>query len=120
MRVIDWISYGEADKREASVSGLGGWFGYGQGTWDAPDRWADYLARWDPSTRPYLEALRADVLASDRFICGNEHQYAADGVPLFDDGTVASLSFRAWGDLMAAIATEKDGQNHNYLEFYCR
>ena len=121
MRVVDWIADSECGERTASVTGLGGWFGRADGDdgkWDAPHRWADYIATWDASVHPYLEALKADVLASDRFICGNEHQDADDGVPLFEDGTVASLSFRAWGDLMAAIATEKDGKNHNYMEFY--
>ena len=32
---------------------------------------------------------------------------------------VGKFSFRAWGDLMAAIATVKDGKDHNYMEFYC-
>ena len=27
-------------------------------------------------------------------------------------------TFRAWGDLMAAIATVKDGKDHHYMEFY--
>jgi hypothetical protein len=120
-KVVDWISSDEALDKTESVGGLGGWFGHDPvtGSWDEPHRWKDYLAKFDFSVHPYLEALKDDVLASNRFICGNEHQDLENGIPLFDDGTVGVFSFRGWGDLMAAIATESDRKNHNYMEFYC-
>jgi hypothetical protein len=108
-RVVDWIA--DDGSREVSVGGLGGWFKDG-------DRWEDYITQCDPHLRPYIEAIKVSVLASGRFICGNEHQDSDDGTPLFDDGTVGGFSFRAWGDLMAAIATLYDGQDHHYMEFY--
>ena len=119
MKVIEWISYDEAQDKEESVGGLGGWFGVKDDDWEYPHRWADYLAATDPSKHPYVEAIKADVLTSGRFISGQQHQDLDDGVPLFEDGTVAGFSFRAWGDLMAAIATEHDGKNHAYIEIYC-
>lgn len=118
MKVAEWISYAESEDKTESVGGFGGWFGVKDNNWDYPHRWSDYIESWKPEVHPYLEAIKADVLASNRFLTGRQHQYEDDSVPLFEDGTVGSFSFRAWGDLMAAIATEKDGKNHNYMEFY--
>ena len=118
--VVEWIAYDDAKEREESVGGLGGWFGYVKGTNEmAGHRWADYIEGWKPAPVPYLEAIRDSVLAEDRFISGQQHQGDDGGIPLFDDGTVALFSYRGWGDLMAAIATIKDGQDHGYMEFYC-
>ena len=114
MEVVDWIAYDAADGRTESVGGLGGWFGNGVG-----HRWDVYEAIWEPEAVPYVRAIRDAVLAEDRFTTGEDHQGSPDGVPLFNDGTVGMFSFRGWGDLMAAIATVKDGQDHNYMEFYC-
>jgi hypothetical protein len=111
MKVEGWISSGEAEGKPESVGWLGGWF-------DDGDRWADYLGHFGDDVHPYLEAIKDDVLASGRFINGGQHQAGARGVPLFEDGTVGMFSFRAWGDLMAAIATVKDGKDHHYMEFY--
>jgi hypothetical protein len=111
VKVEGWISSGEAEGKPESVGWMGGWFKEG-------DRWADYLAAYKPETHPYLEAIKDDVLASGRFINGGQHQNSPRGVPLFEDGTVGMFTFRAWGDLMAAIATVKDGKDHHYMEFY--
>ena len=111
MKVIDWISDAAAEDKTESVGWMGGWF-------DDGDRWADYLAAYGPAVHPYLEAIKDDVLASGRFINGGQHQNSPRGVPLFEDDTVGRFSLRAWGDLMAAIATVKDGGDHHYMEFY--
>lgn len=111
LTVTHWISRHAADKKVESVGGVGGWFDHG-------DTWQSYLDTWDESVHPYLEAIKIDVMASGRFVTGQQHQDADDGVPLFSDGTVAGFSWRAMGDLMAAIATVKDGQTHNYMEWY--
>lgn len=111
IRVVDWISYEEAETKEDHCGGMGGWFSEGH-------TWADYAALYSEETLPYLEAIRDDVLASGRFLCGNEHQELDTGTPLFSDGTVGSFSYRGWGDLMAAIATIHDGKPHHYMEFY--
>jgi hypothetical protein len=39
-------------------------------------------------------------------------------VPVFDDGAIATFSFRAWGDLMAAIWADTDGRRHGYMDYY--
>lgn len=120
MKVAEWISYDDAEDKTESIGWLGGWFGTDANHgWDVEHRWADYLEAFTPDVHPYLEAVKESVLATDHFITGRQHQNDDDGVPLFEDGTVGTFSYRAWGDLMAAIATVKDDKHHDYMEFYC-
>jgi hypothetical protein len=114
MKVVDWISDAESADHEIAFGGMGGWFGF-----DQANTWQDYLDSWKPEVHPYIEAVRDSVIESGRWITGQQHQDDDDGTPLFEDGKVVALSFRAWGDLMAAIATYNDGKPHNYMEFYC-
>ena len=41
-----------------------------------------------------------------------------EGTPLFSDGTIGLFSFRAWGDLMAAISQSVDGKPRSYMSWY--
>ena len=47
-----------------------------------------------------------------------EHQNDDHGVPKSDDDTVGLFSFRSWGDLMAAIWSEEEDKDYDYLNFY--
>jgi hypothetical protein len=39
--------------------------------------------------------------------------------PVFDDGTVGGFSFRAWGDLLAAVWNTAEGTTkYSYMSFY--
>jgi hypothetical protein len=124
VRVIDWIANDAAeDKPEAPIGGLGGWFGFNPKTGEGVTHtWADYIATWKEPAWPYAEALRDAIVAGRIWECGDWHQ--ADvlsdgrGVPLFEDGTVATFSFRAWGDLMAAVWSEQLGRQYCYMDFY--
>lgn len=107
-KVVGWVSWDEAQSRPKAVGGLGGWFEDGQ-------RWADYLDIWQEGAHPYLEAIREAVLEGEIKRGGFWHQ--AEGCPVFDDGTAASFSMRAWGDLLAAIWSEAEGRDHNYCHF---
>ena len=49
---------------------------------------------------------------------GDWHQNDPKGVPVFNDGTVAMFSFRAWGDLMAALWAEHEDCDYSYMDFY--
>lgn len=116
-KVEKWIGYHVLmpDKAssypEAPVPTLGGWV-------DETIRWKDFIDGFDYEARPYLEAVRKDATERGIRITGEQHQYCPEGVPLFDDGTVLKLSFRAWGDLMAAIWAEHDGKGYSYMDFY--
>lgn len=110
MKVVEWISDDEVGDRKESVGGMGGWFD--------GHTWQDYLDAWKPEVRPYFEAIRESVVTTGHWINGKQHQNADDGVPLFEDGTVGQFSFRAWGDLMAAISESVDHGKWNYMNWY--
>lgn len=119
MKVVDWISYPESETRTESFGGMGGWFGANGRSWDAKHTWADYLERWKPDAHPRAEALRTAIVDGRIWESGDWHQCeGGNGVPVFDDGTVASFSFRAWGDLLAAVWTQQLGRQYCYMDFY--
>lgn len=110
--VIGWVSYGEASSQ--ATERIGGWGGV-----IAPgDRWRDYVAMCGDEPAPYYEALRREVLRRRLRRGGDWHQNAPDGAPVFADGTVGLFSFRAWGDLMAAIWADADDRDYGYMDFY--
>jgi len=110
MKVIDWVD-GDDYEVEAPLGGLGGWFGEG-------DRWEDYLAIWDEVCIPYAEALRESIIENNIRFGGDTHQTEYGGTPLFDDGSVASFSFRGWGDLLAAVWSSEEDKDYSYMDFY--
>lgn len=112
MKVINWIAYDESDKYKDSVGGFGGFFAEGM-------RWKDFIDRAEYEEKEYYEAIRRDVLAKGIRINGDAHQYGPAGVPLFADNTVGTFSYRGWGDLMAAIWSEHESKDYNYMDFYC-
>ena len=114
-RIAEWISFDASDARiAAGAVDIGGW----GGDMTKDMRWADYLEMTDPMWRGHFEALRQAILARGLRRGGDWHQHAVDGVPVFDDGTLATFSFRAWGDLMAAVWSEVDGRGYGYMDFY--
>lgn len=118
MKIIEWISYEEMERRElkSSIGGMGGWV-HGQ-------QWPEYLAGVLPDDKVHLgiegpryEALRAAIVEGNIRCGGDEHQ--SHMVPVFDDNTVGSFSYRAWGDLMAAIwNTQENTNKYSYMDFY--
>jgi len=111
--VIDWVD-ADAEEHHAaeSLGWLGGWFDGRNG-----HTWTTYLDNFRPESHPYLEAVRKDVLEKKLRITGELHQQDG-GTPLFSDGKILCLSWRAWGDLMAAIWTEEDKKPYSYMHFY--
>lgn len=112
MKVKKWISYSESTgHEEAPCGGLGGFFDNGM-------RWKDYIECWKPISLPYIEALRKSIIERGLKITGADHQRDPDVVPVFSDNTVATYSYRAWGDLMAAIWSEEENADYCYMDFY--
>lgn len=111
IEVVDWISDAESEGKEVAIGGMGGFFDNGM-------RWKDYLSVIDLKWHPYAEAIRRDVVKRGITMTGYAHQYDSDGVPVFSDGKIGSFSFRAWGDIMAAIWAEEKNQDYNYMCFY--
>jgi hypothetical protein len=122
IKIAEWIGDDEADKYKESVGGMGGFFNAGHIHDSKPKqknmRWKDYLAVFDKEYHKYLEAIRRNVLENDLKLSGHDHQWSGAGIPLFSDKTVGRFSMRAWGDLMAAIWSEKEDRDYNYMNFY--
>jgi len=115
IRVVDWIDEDDvADEKDDSFGWMGGWF---NAKGHENHRWNDYLKHFLETTHPYLEAVRREVLEKNLHTTGEEHQNSS-GVPVFSDGKQMILSYRAWGDLMAAIWSEKEDKNYSYMDFY--
>lgn len=127
--LIEWIPDDDQAARYEALPGvwtMGGWFGWTRdvGTNRQRDKpsyshtWQDYLNRCHTRAWPYLEALRADLDRHSEEITGTEHQSEdRPYVPLFDDTYVLMMSFRAWGDLMAAVMTARTGEGHDYTQY---
>lgn len=118
IRVIKWISYENAMKlidldvlKDNKIGGLGGWFQNG-------NRWKDYKNVFKKEAHPYQEALRREIIEKNIRYCGNDHEELHDGVPVFSDFTVATYSYRGWGDLMAAIWATQENKDYSYIDFY--
>lgn len=48
---------------------------------------------------------------------GEQHQY--DGItPVFSDGSTFAMTFRSWGDFMAAVWSEEEDTDMSYMDFY--
>lgn len=113
MKVEKWIPYDKTVHAlpDNDIGGFGGWFEEGH-------RWKDYIKMFNDSSCEYVEALRTDILERKIRNGGNWHQSTnAKGVPVFSDGTVATYSMRAWGDLMAAIYSEIEDVDYSYCDF---
>jgi len=139
-----WGSYMEAEERPQVLGGAGGWFGRcepchkeqlrhinevyagkGASVEAIPPcphghhpRWAEYVRVMELERSEHVVALRAAILERQLREGGDWHQSAEDGVPFFSDGTAATYSFRAWGDLLAAIWSEAENKDYGYMDFY--
>lgn len=114
MKVEKWIPYAEAKNLTPAISTTGGFFNFNQ----TGMRWKDYIEDWAEEAVPYLEAIRQDIIEKKLRMTGEDHQYSLEGVPLFESGEVALFSYRAWGDLMAAVCSEAEDKDYCYMDFY--
>ena len=112
MKVIKWVNWESVEKSEKTHVEMGGFFEDGM-------RWKDFIDRYDEAGVKYFNALRESILERGIRITGDEHQHGGGKyVPVFDDGWTIGFSFRAWGDLMAAIYSEKENKDYSYMDFY--
>ncbi len=97
------------------IGGLGGWFKEGM-------RWDDYLADLKDHDNEdqveMFEALRRSMIEHRIRHGGDWHQVDPRGTPIFSNGWFGSFSYRAWGDLSAAVWSSADGQDYAYMDFY--
>ncbi len=114
MPVITVISWDEADI-PAGTAAIGWWGGF----FENGMRWQDYLDAFNEKVHPYLEAARQSAIENRIKVTGEQHQY--DGVtPVFSDGRYFQMTYRAWGDFMAAVWSEEEDRDLSYMDFYVR
>jgi hypothetical protein len=108
------ISWNQDDARAIEGGREIGWWG---GFFENGMRWKDYLEAFEPDMHPYLEAARKSAVANNIKATGAQHQY--DGItPVFSDGSTFAMTFRAWGDFMAAVWSEEQDTDMGYMDFY--
>ena len=112
MKVEKWVDWQQANAlEEAGIGGMGGWFAHGH-------RWHDYIDQYDIEQRPYVEALRQSIIEKKIKHGGDWHQNDLEGAPVFEDGKSVTYSYRAWGDLLAAIWSTEENKDYQYMDFY--
>lgn len=109
-----FVTYSDASHLpESAFGGMGGFFAPGM-------RWPDYLDRWNDEAKPTLENLRKAIIENKIRCNGYQHQHDQyESCPVFSDGTCATYTFRAWGDLMAAVWSSEEDKDYSYMDFYC-
>jgi hypothetical protein len=112
--VVTWTDREGAANRPRSIGGLGGWFNFKE----TGQRWRDFIAHLRDPDRPYAEGLRTSILWNYIRHGGDWHQHSLEGTPVFSDETVGLFSYRAWGDLVAAVWSEEENRDYTYIDFY--
>ncbi len=101
--------WGHEGGRDVSVGGMGGFVN--------GHSFDEYEEEFPEGCHVYLRAIRDAVVKGRMRHGGDWHQNG--GAPIFSDGTVGSFTFRAWGDLLAAIwNTEENAAKYGYMDFY--
>lgn len=84
--------------------------------------WPEWLACNPPVAHPWLEALRADIVARGVCCTGSEHQ-SFMAPRMHDEGSPervvhATFSYRGWGSMLAAIWNSEHPENaFDYNDF---
>lgn len=113
MKIVEWIDYEEAEgKEENGLGGCGGFFKKGM-------RWKDYSKGFTIRGKIKLRILRKEIIKKELKYTGRIHQEGCEAVPLWSNGKVDTYSYRAWGDLMAAIWSTEENRDYSYMDFYC-
>ena len=113
IKVIKFITFEEALKYEENgLGGFGGIFARGM-------RWKDYKEIFNEQGRVDVETLRKAIIENDIKCTGEQHQRSDyKSVPLWSNGKVDTYTYRAWGDLMAAVWSEEEDKDYSYFDFY--
>jgi hypothetical protein len=96
--------------------------GYDLSTFDASTDtatiWLDFIGQYHAEWHQHLEAIRHSIIEQQVWAGGDWHQYSPNGVPVLSDGHFLALSWRGWGELLAAVWNTKLGQQFTYIDFY--
>jgi hypothetical protein len=115
---IRFVSYKEAEGMpESSLYPLGGFFKDGMRLKNYID--AFFLKSDKPKNYCRLMSLFYAITENNIRCTGDRHQSdLVESCPVFEDGTCATYSYRAWGDLMAAVWSEYENKDYSYMDFY--
>src|SRR5882672_12317810 len=81
-------------------------------------RWKDYIDDYLEEDREMFESLRQEIVKNHIKITGEVMQYRGCYIAEFNNGTLISFTWRAWGDLMAAVWSEHENKDYSYMSFY--
>ena len=81
-------------------------------------RWPEFLAQYAPEWHPDLEAVRRSVIELGIWAGGDWHQENPHGMPVVSSGHYWSSTWRAWGELLAAVWNTELSQQFTYMDFY--
>ena len=112
---VTWHSYDSitSDTSGFNLNDLGG-----SNSFELGMRWSDYLTEYAPEWHPHLEAIRKSIVENEVWAGGEWHQDSPTGVPVLSDGHFMICSFRAWGDLLAAVWSSELERDFSYMDFY--
>jgi hypothetical protein len=79
--------------------------------------WNDYLMAQPEQDRPYIEALRAVIVARRYKASYGWMDHGACWVPLFEDATILDYGSGGWSGLQAAIWSEEEGVQYSYRDW---
>lgn len=116
--VSEWTKMPNLDKYSGLLLGMDIMFIETGGVINSGDRWINYIEKFEEWQKPYIEAIRKDIINHKIRITGKQHQENVDGVPKFNNGKYGLFTWRAWGDLMAAAWAEYENANYSYMDFY--
>ena len=75
--------------------------------------WDEYVNQWVEEWQPHCRLIRK-AIKEGCFIGETGESFADDHYFKFSDGSSIAFTWRAWGDLMQAIANRREG----YMAYY--
>ena len=93
------------------------------------ENWTSWNNEEYPDCKHLNELVNDCVTALDKIVLerypnknegphmGFYYQEQPDGVPIMPCGGAVRCTFRMWGELMAKIATKRDGKYYSYIDF---
>lgn len=67
------------------------------GSVEKGDRWIHYINSVEEWQRPYIEAVREEIIRKGIKWTGKEMQDNPNGTPVFNNGKLGMFTWRAWG-----------------------
>jgi len=109
---VEWVDFNDPRLSDDKTIGwMGGWV--------RGEQWDEYLKLIAEQWHPYMNAVKDSIIANNIKCTGSEHSEGEGFTPLFSDGYQLGLTWRAWGDLMAAVwNTAEDTNRYSYTNFY--